>query len=134
MTKAKQAKFEIPEEFKPKVAKWKQDYGKVKYLDLDSKFEMKENGDKQVPEYTPGKAVFFRQPTRSEMSAAETLSVNESGQSDPYRKAERLMVDCYLGGQLTLDQILADIESYMAVANYVLYNLVEVKNVNWGSC
>nr|MDA3834006.1 hypothetical protein [Spirochaetales bacterium] len=62
MTKTKLAAFEIPEEFRAKVAKWKQDYGKVKYLDLDSKLEMKEVVVKQVQEYTPGNALYFRQP------------------------------------------------------------------------
>lgn len=135
MTVKKQMKFEVPEEFKAKVEKWKADYGKVKHLDVDSVFKIKKvKEEKEVPEYTPGKVVFFRMPTRQEMSAAENLSMNESGEMDAYKKAEKLMVDCYLGGQLTLDEILADIEVYMAVAEFCLYNLVERKNVNWGNC
>lgn len=142
MTQKKQTQFTIPEEFKSKVDGWKANYGKIKYLDIDSllqiKKEKKKEGNKEVdievPEYKQGRSVFFRMPSRQEMSAAENLSVNESGQMDSYKKAEKLMVDCYLGGQATLDEILADIELYMAVAEFCLYNLVERKNVNWGSC
>ncbi len=137
-----QAKFEIPEEFKAKVNHWKGQHGKVKFLDLDSDVKMekvtdKEEGkeiEKEVVRYIPGKVLFFRQPSRQEMSAAETLSLNESGETDSYKKAEKLMVDCYLGGEMKLDEILKDIDAYMAVANYCLYNLVETKNVNWGNC
>lgn len=130
----KQTGFEVPEELKKDVNTWKGKYKKVKYLDLgaETTTEKDENG-KDVVKYIPGKVVFFRMPTRQEMAAAENLSIDEAGKTDSYKKAEKIMVDCYLGGQLTLEEIMADIELYMAVAGFCLYDLVNVKNVNWGS-
>ena len=133
--KKKQTGFEVPEELKQQVSTWRGEYKKVKYLDLGSELTTEKGKDgKEIVKYTPGTALFFRMPTRQEMSAAENLSIDEDGKADSYKKAEKIMVDCYLGGQLTLDEILNDIELYMAVASFCLYNLVEVKNVNWGSC
>lgn len=123
--------FEIPAEFTEKVNSWRGKYKKIKYLDVNAVTDIDKEGNVK---YTPGLVVFFRMPTRQEMSAAENLSVGEAGQMDIYKKAEKLMVDCYLGGQLTLDEILNDIETYMAVAEFALYRLVERKNVNWGNC
>ena len=135
MSQKQQTQFEIPEALQAKVNHWKAQFGKVKYLDIDAEVKItKGEDDKEQVQYIPGKVVFFRQPTRQEMSAAEALSVNESGEVDSYKKAEKLMVDCYLGGELTLEKITNDIENYMAVANFCLYNLVAAKNVNWGNC
>ncbi|MCT4647566.1 MAG: hypothetical protein N4A74_21440 [Carboxylicivirga sp.] len=135
MSQKQQRQFEVPQALQAKVNHWKAQFGKVKYLDIDAEVKITEGKDKKDQvKYIPGKVVFFRQPTRQEMSAAEALSMNESGEVDSYKKAEKLMVDCYLGGELTLENITTDIEYYMAVANFCLYNLVEAKNVNWGNC
>jgi DNA helicase IV len=128
----KQPEFKLPKKWDEKAKEWKAAHGKVKFLNLDSEIVEGEKSNEQ--KITLGKLVFFRQPSRQEMSAAEGVSVNEDGKSDLYRKADQIMADCYLGGDLSLEEIAKDIEVYMAVAQYCLYNLVQVKNVNWGSC
>ncbi len=133
--KKEQNEFKIPKELEQQVNTWRGKHKKVKYLDLGSETTTeKDKNNKDVIKYTPGKVIFFRMPTRQEMAAAENLSTNEEGNIDTYKKAEKTLVDCFLGGQLTLDEILNDIELYMDVARFCLYNLVESKNVNWGSC
>jgi hypothetical protein len=112
----KDQKFTIPEQLMPKVREWQGKHKKVKYLDVE------------------GKLVFFRMPTRQEMSASESMSVDESGNVDVYKKAEKMLVDTYLGGELALETILEDTEMYMAVADFVLYHLVQKKKVSWGNC
>lgn len=124
----------IAEGFEQEVRAWTNKYKKVKFLEIGAEETTEKKDGKDVIKYIPGKVVYFRTPTRQEMSAAENLSINEDGKIDSYKKAEKLMVDCYLGGQITLEEILEEIETYMAVASFCLYNLVETKNVNWGSC
>ncbi|BDD11651.1 hypothetical protein FUAX_40830 (plasmid) [Fulvitalea axinellae] len=113
---AEAQEFKVPKACEADVRAWKEKHGKVKYLDMD------------------GKALFFRMPTRQEMAAAENLAEDENGRMDSYKKAEKLFVDCFLGGELTLEQVLDDVEVYMAVTEYCLFRLVERKNVSWGSC
>lgn len=124
--------FVLPDEHTADMNRWKAKHRVVKYLDVDGYLSV--DSKKNPVEYVQGKPVFFRQPTRMEMSAAEALAVNEDGQVDSYKKAEKLLVDCYLGGAYSLEELLDDIEIFMSVAEFCLYELVKRKNVNWGSC
>jgi hypothetical protein len=109
-------KLEIPEKWKQQVSAWKKS-GKVKHVHIE--------GDGSV---------FFSLPTRTQVQAAEEVSVNEEGQVNIYAKADRLMADCYLGGDISLETISEDTELYMAVAKFCLYELVTAKNVTSGLC
>ncbi len=138
----KPEKINIPEAYLGDVAKWRRKFKKVKYLCVAEEKELKlkaeDSKDDKESEMVEiafeRKFVFFRQPNRIEMSAAENMAIDENEKFDVFKKAEKIMVDCYLGGDYTLDEILNDIELYMSTANFCLYRLVEAKNVNWGSC
>jgi hypothetical protein len=109
--------FKLPKKYKELVEEWTNKYGKVKWLDVE------------------GKLIFFKLPTRAELSAAENLSFDgTTGQMDVYKKSEKLTIDCYLGGEYTPEQILDDIELSLAVGEFVLYNLLNKKKVSWGGC
>ncbi len=108
--------LKVPEKWKQQVEVWKQN-GKLKHIYIE--------GDGSV---------FLAVPTRTQLQAAEEVSVNDEGKVNIYAKAERLMADCYLGGDVTLETIFEDTALYMAVAKYCLYELVEAKNVISGLC
>lgn len=117
--KVREAAFsslKVPEKWKTQVAAWKQ-HGKLKHIHIE--------GDGSV---------FLAVPKRTQLQAAEEVSVNDDGKVNIYAKAERLMADCYLGGDVTLEEIFEDTALYMAVAKYCLYELVEAKNVVSGLC
>jgi hypothetical protein len=113
-------KITISERHQANIKVWKSKYGKVKPLAFVEGEEVK--------------VMFFRIPTREELSAAETLATNESGDVDLYTKAEKTMVDCYLGGDMKLEHIIADVEFFMPVAKKVLYELVVEKKTIWIDC
>lgn len=108
------------EQYASEIRKWKHAHRRVKALFIT------EDEDLSV--------LFFRMPTRHQLAAAETLSIDAAGKSDLYKRAERLIVDCLLGGDLTVEQILDDAEVYMAAAQFVLYELVPQKKTSWESC
>lgn len=110
------ANLKVPTAWKQQVEAWKKK-GKLKHIFIE--------GDGSI---------FLSIPSRTTLQAAEEVSVNESGNVDIYAKAERLMADCYLGGDVTLEQIFEDTALYMAVAKFCLYELVETKNVLSGLC
>lgn len=119
MTKEK--KSIIPEKWKSQVENWKHEHKRVKSTVLD-------DAGKE-------KFVFFRQPTRTEISAAEERSINqETGSMNINNKAELLMGDCYLGGDISLEEIMDDVELFMPVARTVLYDLVKEKKIRLMSC
>lgn len=108
------------EQYAAEIRKWKHTHRRVKALFIT------EDDDLSV--------LFFRMPTRHQLASAETLSVDAAGKADLYKRAERLIVDCLLGGDLTVEQILDDAEVYMAAAQFVLYDLVPQKKTSWESC
>ena len=97
-------------EYASKIEAWKRAHGKVRMCLIDD-----------------DKAVFFRLPARVQMQCAESLAFTEDGKFDAHRKAERLIADCYLGGDYTAEQINADIEVYTPLSRYVISKLVEEK-------
>jgi len=108
--------LEVPEKWREKVAEWK-GKGKVKHAHVESVG-----------------SIFFALPTREQVQAAEELSTDEEGKVDIYAKADQLMADCYLGGDITLEDVFSDTELYMSVAKFALYELVQAKNVLSGLC
>ncbi len=108
--------FSIPEKFQGEVAGWKKKHGRIKFFAFEEV------------------ALFFKMPTRQQLSAAESLAQNEDGTFDLTKKADQLMADCLLGGDLTIEQINADIEVYVALVDFCGNKLVKAKNANWGSC
>jgi hypothetical protein len=80
------------------------------------------------------KALFFRMPSRRELSAAESASIDQDGKLDPYLKAERMIVDLFLGGDLSQEQILNDTEIFLAVSDFILYQLIKQKKTVWANC
>lgn len=111
----------IPEDWKPQVANWKREHKRVKSTVIDDAGK--------------DKFVFFRQPSRTEISAAEERSINQdTGNLNVNSKAEFLMSDCYLGGDLTLEEIMEDVEFFMPIARSVLYDLVQEKKIRLMSC
>ncbi|MDR3350703.1 MAG: hypothetical protein LBN98_03510 [Prevotellaceae bacterium] len=112
----------LREKYKEQVAAWKRQYGSVKVLFIENNKES-------------GRALFFREPTRLQLSAAEAMSITAgTGESDLYKKSERLLADCLLGGDLSLEAVLNDTAMFMAVGKFVLYDLVEQKKTHWESC
>lgn len=107
-------KMLVPARDKQKVEEWKAKYGTVGYMDIE------------------GKMVYFRLPSRQELAAAENMAYDEHGRVDPYKKADRLTADCYLGGDYTLEQIYKDVEVSLAVGEFVLYDLLTKKKVTSG--
>jgi hypothetical protein len=79
-------------------------------------------------------ALFFRMPSRRELSAAESASVDSEGNLDPYKKAERMIVDLFLGGDLNQEQILDDTEIFLAVSDFILSQLIKQKKTAWANC
>ena len=111
----------IPEKYQEELKQWKAKHGTVRAISID------DNGNDKV--------LFFRLPTRPELSAAENMSIDDStGQMDLYKKAEKMMVDCYLGGDIALEKIMEDVETFMPVAKTVLYDLVKEKKTSLIDC
>lgn len=111
----------IPENWRTQVKNWKNEYKRVKSTVVDDAGK--------------DKFVFFRQPTRTEISAAEERSINQdTGNMNINSKAEFLMSDCYLGGDLSLEEIMDDVELFMPIARTVLYELVKEKKIRLMSC
>jgi hypothetical protein len=112
----------LREKYSEQVSAWKRKYGVVKVLFI-------EDGKDS------GRALFFRLPTRLQLSAAEAVSITAgTGEADVYKKSERLLADCLLGGDITLEAILDDTPLFLSVGRFVLYELVEQKKTNWESC
>lgn len=110
-------KIEIPERHKANVKAWEMKHGKVKSIAFVDDTEIQ--------------IIFLRKFSRIELSAAESLATNEDGEINLDNKAEKLMTDCYLGGDIKLEDILGDIELFLPVANKVLYELVVQKKTIW---
>ncbi len=108
------------EQYTQLIAQMKAKFGKVKLL--------------MVGEGEDAKAVFFRLPLRPELSSCQKVAIMEDGTTDVYRKADQIITDCLLGGDLTIDQIIADVSIYTPVARYVLFDLVEEKKTQSVSC
>lgn len=110
----------IPASWQAKINEWKASC-KVKAITVDDAGKVK--------------FLFFKLPTRAELSAAENMAVDpETGQVDLYKKAEKMMVDCFLDGDLTLEQVMDNVELFMPVAKAVLYELVQEKKTSLISC
>ncbi|WP_053405177.1 hypothetical protein [Persicobacter sp. CCB-QB2] len=112
----KEEKFVVPEAHKGQVEAWKKKHGRIKYFTFD------------------GVSLFFKMPSRQQLSAAEAIAQNEDGTFDLTKKTDQLMVDCFLGGDMTREQIDADIEVYTSLVGFCNSKLVEAKNASWGSC
>ena len=110
------------EQYKEQINTWKAKHGSVKAFFIQ--------GDK--PEDL--KAVFFRQPLREELSAAERISTDKEGNIDMYKKADRHITDCFLGGDINEGAIFEETSIYMPVAKFVLTALVIEKKTSWVSC
>jgi len=113
----KEKAVKIPENYKPKIKGWESKFGKVKPMAIL-------DGDE--PRF-----LFFRKPTRPELSAAESLVTDADGNIDLYAKAEKMMTDCYLGGDVDLKVIFDDVDLFMPIAKRVLYELVAEKKTIW---
>jgi hypothetical protein len=105
------------QEYASQIETWKRKYGKVRMCLIEDE-----------------KAAFFRLPTRAEMQCAENLAFTDEGKFDAHKKAERLIADCFLGGDLTPEQINADIEVYTPLSRYVITKLVEEKKTVSTDC
>ena len=114
-----EGKVEVPKRYIEKVKAWETEHGKVKPL--------------AVLEGDEIKYIFLRVFGRAELSAAETLAMDDNGEVNPDTKAEKLISDCYLGGDIKLETILNNIEYFLPVANKVLYELVAQKKIIWTS-
>lgn len=115
-----QAKEALKEKFADQIKKWKSEFGQIKIF--------------YVGDVDNLKAVFFKQPNRHQLAAAENISTAESGKVDLYLKGERQITDCYVGGDLTVEQILSDTSVYMPAIKFVLFNLVVEKKSSWEDC
>lgn len=113
----KENKLKIPERHLVNVKAWEKKYGKVRPLAFI------DGEDIQI--------VFFRKPTRPELAAAENMATGEDGNIDLYTKAEKMATDCYLGGDIKLEEILKDVDYFMPAAKKVLYELVAEKKTVW---
>lgn len=107
-------------QYADQIKTWKAKYGTVKAF--------------FAGEGEQAKALFFRQPTREELSAAENLSLGASGQVDLYKKSDRHIIDCYLGGDMTVEQVMKDTSVYLPLAKFVLVNLIDEKKSSWEDC
>jgi hypothetical protein len=122
MEAKKDWRAQLREKYSEQITAWKRQYGAVKVLFV-------ENGK------DGGYALFFRMPTRLQISAAEAVSIApDTGGVDLYKKSERLLADCLLGGDLSLEAILNDTPIFIAVGKFVLYELIEQKKTSWESC
>ena len=120
-TKAiKEQKLKIPARYVANVKAWEAKYGKIKTLAFTEGKDLK--------------VIFFRKPSRPELSAAENLASDADGNMDLYTKAEKMMTDCYLGGDIKLEDILNDVDYFMPTAKKVLYELVAEKKTVWIDC
>ena len=104
-------------EYAAKIEAWKKQHGKVKMRLIDDE-----------------KAAFFKQPTRLQVQCAESMMMDDDGKVDIHKKAERLIADCYLGGDYGADELLNDIELYTAVSKFVIFKLVEEKKTVSTDC
>ena len=121
-TKKQNWRDKLREQYKDQATAWKQQYGAVKALFIE------DSEDK-------GHVLFFRTPTRLQLSAAEAMSVAiGTGESDLYKKSERLLADCLLGGDLSLEAVLNDTAVFIAAGKFVLHDLVEQKKTDWENC
>ena len=118
-------------------------YHEIDMITLDPKYaaliqENKAKGKKVkrlvIEEGKEKKPLYFRLPDRKELAAAESMAIGEDGALDPYKKAERMLVDLYLGGDYELKSILDDTELFLAVSDFVLYRLIEQKKTHWATC
>jgi hypothetical protein len=113
---------ESRKKYSEQITAWKRQHGTVKALFIEDSTES-------------GRVMFFRIPTRLQLSAAEAISVTiGTDHSDLYKKSERMLADCLLGGDLSLEAILADTSVFVSAGKFVLYNLVEQKKTNWEDC
>jgi hypothetical protein len=117
MEEEKDWRIVLREKYSEQITAWKRQHGTVKVLFVED--------GKQ--------ALFFRMPTRLQISAAEAVSVI-ADKIDMYKKSERLLVDCLLGGDLSLEAILNDTSLFLPVGRFVLYDLIEQKKTSWESC
>jgi hypothetical protein len=112
----------LREKYSEQIAAWKRKYGVVKVLFV-------EDGKDS------GRALFFRMPTRLQLSASEAASViSGTDEISAYKKSERLIIDCLLGGDLSVEAILDDTPLFLSVGKFVLYELIEQKKTNWEAC
>lgn len=116
----KQIKEQKKEQYAEQIRTWQSKYGPVKIFWIEDGKETK--------------AIFFRQPNRFELAAAENLSTNSAGQIDFYKKGERHISDCYLGGDLSVEQMLADTSVYIPAMKFTILGLIEEKKSSWESC
>ena len=108
------------EQYAQLISQMKIKFGRVKML--------------MVGEGDEAKAVFFRLPLRPELSSCQKVAMNDDGTSDVYRKADQIITDCLLGGDLNIDQIIADVSIYTPIARFVLFDLVEEKKTQSVNC
>ena len=87
-----------------------------------------------VGEGEEAKAIFFRLPLRPELSSCQKVAMLDDGTTDVYRKADQIITDCYVGGDLKVEDIIADVRIYTPVARFVLFDLVEEKKIQSVSC
>jgi hypothetical protein len=122
METKKDWRAQLREKYSEQITAWKRQCGTVKALFIEDGKE-------------GGQALFFRLPTRLQLSAAEAVSIAPgTGEADLYKKSERLLADCLLGGDLSLEAILNDTSLFLSVGKFVLYELVEQKKTNWENC
>lgn len=113
---------DLREKYSEQIAAWKRQHGGVKVLFIEDSKDA-------------GRALFFRTPTRQQLSAAEAMSISTgTGEPDLYRKSERLLVDCLLGGDITLEAILADTSMFLSIGKFILYELIDQKKTSWEAC
>ncbi|WP_053404997.1 hypothetical protein [Persicobacter sp. CCB-QB2] len=115
MSEKKEA-LKFPAKYAKQVEAWKKEHGRIKYYEFE------------------GLALFFKLPNRQQLSAAEGIATNEDGSMDLTKKADQLISDCFIGGDLTVDQINDDIEVYVSIVSFCNSKLVEAKKATWGSC
>ena len=97
-------------EYASQIEAWKKTHGKVRMCLMED-----------------GKAVFFKMPSRVQMQCSESVAFTDEVKFDAHKKAERLIADCFLGGDYSMEQINADIEVYTPISRYVISKLVEEK-------
>lgn len=76
--------------------------------------------------------LFFRTPTIPEFTAAEQLAVsNDTGIVAFDKKAGSLMADCYIGGDLSVEELKQDTEKYVAVSQFINSQLIAQKKTSF---
>jgi hypothetical protein len=112
----------LREKYNEQAVAWKRQHGTVKVLFVEDSKES-------------GRALFFRMPTRLQFVASEAVSISAgSGEVDVYKKSERLLVDCLLGGDISLEEILNDTSLFISVSKFVLCELIDQKKTSWENC